>query len=105
MNSVQDKMGPMQIRVVALALSIAFGSLSASCVTNRSPNDQKVSGTIDSSRRMPDGKQWTTDNLNVDTGPSYCYDDAELNCRRNRSGDVDRWEMAGDYRPTMNGSK
>ena len=29
---------------------------------------------------MPDGKQWTMDNLNVKTDPSYCYDDtgAEL---------------------------
>ena len=92
MNSVQDKMGPMQIRVVALALSIAFGYVGASCVTNRSPNDQKVSGTIHSSRRMPDGKQWTTDDLSVDTGPSYCYDDAELNCRR--YGRLYTWESA-----------
>ena len=31
---------------------------------------------------MADGKEWTTDNLNVDASPSYCYDDAEANCRR-----------------------
>jgi uncharacterized protein (TIGR02145 family) len=31
---------------------------------------------------MPDGKKWTTANLNVDTDGSYCYEDAELNCRR-----------------------
>jgi uncharacterized protein (TIGR02145 family) len=92
MNSVQGKMRPMQIRVVALALTIAFGSVGASCVTNRSARGQKVFGTIHSSRRMPDGKLWTMDNLNVDTGPSYCYDDAELNCRR--YGRLYTWESA-----------
>ena len=30
---------------------------------------------------MGDGKEWTA-NLNVTASPSYCYDDAELNCRR-----------------------
>jgi uncharacterized protein (TIGR02145 family) len=83
---------PIQIRVVAIALSIAFEAIGASCVTNRSAQDQKVSGTIQSSRRMPDGKQWTTDNLNVNTDSSYCYEDAELNCRR--YGRLYTWESA-----------
>jgi uncharacterized protein (TIGR02145 family) len=30
---------------------------------------------------MGDGKEWTA-NVNVTASPSYCYDDAELNCRR-----------------------
>lgn len=42
--------------------------------------------------RMPDGKQWTTVNLNVDVGASYCYEDAELNCRR--YGRLYAWESA-----------
>jgi uncharacterized protein (TIGR02145 family) len=92
MKSIQDTTRPIQIRVVAIALSIAFGSVGGSCLTNRSANDQKVSGTIHSFRRMPDGKQWTTDNLNVNTGLSYCYDDAELNCRR--YGRLYTWESA-----------
>ena len=41
---------------------------------------------------MPDGKQWMTDNLNVDGGHSYCYDDSELNCRR--YGRLYTWESA-----------
>jgi uncharacterized protein (TIGR02145 family) len=32
--------------------------------------------------RMRDGKHWTTENLDVETPESYCYDDAEQNCRR-----------------------
>jgi len=31
---------------------------------------------------MPDGNQWTIDNLKVETGGSYCYGDSELDCRR-----------------------
>ena len=64
---------PIPIPVVAIALSIAFGPVGAS-------------------KRMPDGKEWTTDNLNVETQGSYCYGDAELNCRR--YGRLYTWESA-----------
>lgn len=60
----------------SIALCLAFGSASAS----------------HSSKRMADGKQWVTENLNVDTGPSYCYEDAERNCRR--YGRLYTWESA-----------
>ena len=92
MNSIQDRMTPMRIRVVAISLSIACGSVGASCSTRRSAEDRNVPGTIFSSRRMPDGKEWMTENLNVNTGGSYCYDDAELNCRR--YGRLYTWESA-----------
>ena len=35
-----------------------------------------------SSKRMPDGKQWTTENLTIATDGSSCYENAETNCRR-----------------------
>jgi uncharacterized protein (TIGR02145 family) len=73
---------PIRIRVVAIALSIAFGSVGGAGSTQRSAKDQNLSGTISSSRRMADGKEWTTANLNVNVSPSYCYDDVERNCRR-----------------------
>ncbi len=92
MKRVMDHARPAQRRVVALALSLAFGSAGASGVTNRPAKDQSVSGTIDFSMRMPDGKQWTTGNLNVDTASSYCYDAAEVNCRR--YGRLYTWESA-----------
>lgn len=76
---------PIRICVVSLALSIAFGSGS-------SAQDPKASGTTASSQRMPDGKQWTTRNLNVDTVPSYCYGNADLNCRQH--GRLYTWESA-----------
>ena len=61
-----------------IALGIAFVSLS--------------SGTKVSFKRMADGKQWTAYNLNVTATPSYCYDDAEANCRR--YGRLYTWESA-----------
>jgi len=63
-----------------MALSVAFGSSAGSMAG--SANDQSPSGTTVSSRRMGDGKEWMTANLNVTASPSYCYDDAELNCQR-----------------------
>lgn len=41
---------------------------------------------------MRDGKQWTTDNLNVNVRSSFCYEDAESNCRR--YGRLYTWEAA-----------
>jgi uncharacterized protein (TIGR02145 family) len=41
---------------------------------------------------MPDGKEWTTENLDVDRAGSYCYGDAELNCHR--YGHLYTWEAA-----------
>ena len=87
-----DTMTPIRIRVAAIALSIAFGSVSGAGSTQRSAKDQNVSGTTSSSRRMADGKEWTTVNLSVDASPSYCYDDAEPNCRR--YGRLYSWESA-----------
>jgi hypothetical protein len=52
--------------------------LAAPARRQSSAKDQNVSGTI-SSKRMADGKEWTTANLNVNADPSFCYDDAELN--------------------------
>lgn len=73
---------PIRIRLVAAALIVALGSVGA------------VSLTQDPvpSKRMADGEQWTTENLAVDTAPSYCYDDAEVNCHR--YGRLYTWESA-----------
>jgi len=84
-------MTPIRIRAVVIALTMAFGSAGGAAATHRSAKEQSESGAI-SSRRMPDGKQWTTDNLSVDTAGSYCYGDTELNCRR--YGRLYTWEAA-----------
>jgi uncharacterized protein (TIGR02145 family) len=91
MTSVQNKIRPIGVCVASIALSIAFGSLSTS-LQRLSAQGQKPSSTMHSSKRMADGKQWTTHNLDVHTMPSYCYEDAELNCRR--YGRLYTWESA-----------
>ena len=91
MTSIKRKTRPIRICVVSIALSIAFGSVSAS-LARLSAQDQQASDTMYSSKRMADGKQWTTRNLNVKTIPSYCYEDAEPNCRQ--YGRLYTWESA-----------
>jgi uncharacterized protein (TIGR02145 family) len=81
-----------RMSTVAIALSIAFGCVDGAGSTQRSATDQKPSSPVVSSKRMADGKEWTTANLNVTTPSSYCYDDAEANC--GRYGRLYTWESA-----------
>ena len=78
--------------LVATAVSIAFGFVAAACSTEDPARDQHVSGPTVSSKRIADGKEWTTANLNVSTSSSYCYDDEESNC--SRYGRLYTWESA-----------
>src|SRR5215813_11301652 len=91
MTSVKHKTRPIRVCVVLIALGIAFGFVSAS-LGPLPAQGQQASGTINSSKRMADGKQWTTHNLNVKTAGSYCYEDAEPNCRQ--YGRLYTWESA-----------
>ena len=45
--------------------------------TQNAPSTGRVA-----SSRFVDGRTWTTKNVAVESVASYCYDDAELNCRR-----------------------
>lgn len=69
---------------VLLALVVGPGFLSA--------QPGKAPATITSSKRMADGKQWTTRNLDIATMPSYCYADEATNCRR--YGRLYTWKSA-----------
>ncbi len=85
-------MTALRLRVITLALSIAFVIVGASCFRQPSVNNQRVPGALHASKQMADGKQWLTQNLNVNIAQSYCYEDAELNCRR--YGRLYTWESA-----------
>ena len=91
MNGIQHKVTSIRVRSASIALSLTLGLLGA-FVGLLSAQDRNASGTSASSKRMADGKQWTTHNLDVDTAPSNCYDDAELSCRR--YGRLYTWESA-----------
>jgi uncharacterized protein (TIGR02145 family) len=80
---------------VLFALSTALGLATLFIVISLqalSMQAQKTSGTTYSSKRMADGKQWMTQNLDVSTPSSYCYADAEANCRQ--YGRLYTWEAA-----------
>jgi uncharacterized protein (TIGR02145 family) len=82
----------VRVRVAfVLALGIVCGAVCAR-LEPVSAQDRKSVIAPDSFQRMADGKEWTTHNLNVDTVPSYCYEDAESNCRH--YGRLYPWESA-----------
>ena len=78
--------------IASAVVSVTLLAQTPSPSLDRPAAQPKSSGTTYSSKRMADGKQWTTQNLNVNTAQSYCYEDAELNCRR--YGRLYTWEAA-----------
>jgi uncharacterized protein (TIGR02145 family) len=78
------------MRIVAIALTATLALGAASCAS-RSP-DARSSEQAHLSLRMPDGKEWLTENLNLDTAESYCYGDREASCRR--YGRLYTWQSA-----------
>jgi uncharacterized protein (TIGR02145 family) len=91
----------MRTRAAAIALGVAFGSVGGAESVLGSPTDQNAAGTVTSFRRMADGKEWTTANLDVDVSPSYCYDNAEANC--GRYGRLYTWASAQRVCQTLRG--
>ena len=73
----------------ALVLSLAVGCGGSSPSLAK---DEDASTTIVSSRRMADGHEWTTANLNVDTLGSSCFADDASNC--DRYGRLYTWDAA-----------
>src|SRR4051794_18613833 len=80
-NCLEQKTRTIRVWVMAVALGVAFGFVTAS-LDAVSAQDRKSVGATYSPKRMTDGKEWTTHNLNVNTVPSYCYEGAESNCRQ-----------------------
>lgn len=92
MGSVSDRTSSIWICVVTMALSLAFGPINAPSA-RLSAQAREPAGEMNPARRMADGKLWTTQNLNLNATPSYCYEDTEINCRR--YGRLYTWESAG----------
>lgn len=63
----------MSIGIVLGMLALA-GTLGAALAAPRQP--------APAAKRMPDGKQWMTENLAVPAEPSYCYDNAAQQCAK-----------------------
>jgi len=75
----------------SIVLGVAFISICSSPAP-LSAQEPNAPAAPYSPKRMADGKEWTTRNLDVNTEPSYCYEDAERNCRR--YGRLYTWESA-----------
>src|SRR5918999_2784892 len=79
------------VRCSVIGSLLGFWSVSHFLERHSAP-EQKAPGPTHSSKRMADGKQWTTSNLNVNTVPSYCYQDEQSNCRQ--YGRLYTWDSA-----------
>jgi uncharacterized protein (TIGR02145 family) len=78
--------------VVTIALGIVCAPVGVHGLIERSPQVVAASQATPPSKRMQDGRQWATTNLDVDIDGSYCYGDAPANCRR--YGRLYTWEAA-----------
>jgi uncharacterized protein (TIGR02145 family) len=81
MGGDKRKSRQISVWVVSMVLGVAFECIGA-LLPRLSAQAQKTPGNMYPSKRMADGKNWLSRNLEVSTVPSYCYNDAELNCRR-----------------------
>lgn len=88
---------------ILLALAaMVFGVLEIKAYYRFSPLYHPAShapGTKYPSKRMADGLEWMTRNLNVNTAPSYCYGDDERNC--GQYGRLYTWEAARRACPSL----
>jgi uncharacterized protein (TIGR02145 family) len=78
---VSSELAVSRTRHCWIVASLALSCVAVSCANARRPGSDAAVDAISSSRRMPDGKVWTTRNLNVDVGETYCYADTASNCR------------------------
>ena len=79
-----DRLTPARSRVAAIALCLALGPAGVASPVHAAQEGHGP-GAVVASRRMADGKEWTTVNLNAPASPSYCYGDVEANGRQVRS--------------------
>ena len=82
-------MNLMRIGTIALTTALSIGA--ASCASHSQPG-AGLADRSHSSLRMPDGNEWLTENLNLATAASYCFDDREANCQR--YGRLYTWQSA-----------
>jgi uncharacterized protein (TIGR02145 family) len=80
--------GQLRVCFVCLALGVVFNW----SWENLAAQVPKAPSAKQSSKRMADGKEWTTQNLSVESVPSFCYGYLEQNCRR--FGRLYTWESA-----------
>ena len=94
-NSSNHVSWPLQMprkAVLAGTIAATVAFVGGACSADRTTQVRKQSAETPVSRRMPDGKEWTTSNLSIEADGSYCYADSDMNCRR--YGRLYTWEAA-----------
>ena len=91
MSSIHTRM-LIRTGVVTIALAVVCTPVGVHGLSQRSAQAGTASQTTPPSKRMQDGRQWATTNLDVISDGSYCYGDAPANCRR--YGRLYTWEAA-----------
>ena len=86
-------------RVVCLALTLGWASCALLLSASGAAQARGGNKPQPVSKRMADNKEWTTANLDVPTARSYCYENAEANCRR--YGRLYTWEAATRACPSL----
>lgn len=81
------KFAMLLLIIVSLSLGACSGSRSSGKYTIRDKDGNSYQVV-----RMPDGKDWTTQNINIDLPESFCYDGLPANC--DRYGRLYPWKTA-----------
>ena len=92
MTNVKAKSKSIQVFSLSIAAVVALGSTSFPAERPSAQEQQRAAPTEYSTKRMADGKEWTTQSLDLNTVPSYCYEDAGANCRQ--YGRLYTWDSA-----------
>lgn len=81
---------------IAMLLLIIFSVGLGACSVSRSGGNEYTLRDKDGNSyqvmRMPDGNDWTTQNINIDLPRSFCYDSLKFNC--DRYGRLYTWTTA-----------
>lgn len=81
---------------ITLLLLILFSVGIGACSVSRSGGNKNTIRDKDGNsyqvKRMPDGKDWTTQNINIVLPGSFCYDSLKVNC--DRYGRLYTWKTA-----------
>ena len=80
---------------IAMLMHIIFSVSLGACSVSRNSNKDTIrdkDGNSYQVMRMPDGKDWTTENINIDVPESFCYDSLKFNC--DRYGRLYTWKTA-----------
>jgi uncharacterized protein (TIGR02145 family) len=78
--------------VFALTIVAAIGMGASAWSPTRTAQADAGLGNNHASRRMADGKEWTTSNASIDVDGSYCYAESDVNCRQ--YGRLYTWQAA-----------